>query len=71
MRKRTFEFQKMRGISWGYGLDRAGSGYGHVEGNCECGNELSNSIKFGEFLDLMKTGWLLKKDSAPCSKTSA
>jgi hypothetical protein len=22
-----------------------------VEGSCECGNELSGSIKFGEFLD--------------------
>ena len=23
----------------GYGLDRAGSGYGQVAGTCECGNE--------------------------------
>jgi hypothetical protein len=36
---------------WGNGLDRAGSGYGQVAGCCECGNELSGSIKFGEFLD--------------------
>jgi hypothetical protein len=35
----------------GYGLDRAGSGYGKVAGTCECGNELSDSIKCGEFLD--------------------
>jgi hypothetical protein len=35
----------------GHGLDRAGSGYGQVAGNCECGNESSSSIKFGEFLD--------------------
>jgi hypothetical protein len=34
-----------------YGLDWAGSGYGQVAGTCECGNELSGSIKFGEFLD--------------------
>jgi hypothetical protein len=36
---------------WGYGLDRAGSGYGQVAGTCECGNEPSGSIKCGEFLD--------------------
>ena len=35
---------------------------------CECGDELSVSIKCGEFLDWLKTGWLLKKDSAPWSK---
>jgi hypothetical protein len=35
----------------GYGLDRAGSEYGQVEGTCECGNELSGSIKCAEFLD--------------------
>jgi hypothetical protein len=29
----------------GYGLDRAGSGKGQVAGTCECGNELSVSIK--------------------------
>jgi len=34
-----------------YGLDRAGSGWGQVAGTCECGNELSGSIKCGEFLD--------------------
>jgi hypothetical protein len=26
-------------------------GYGQVAGTCECGNELSGSIKCGEFLD--------------------
>ena len=36
---------------WGCGLDGAGSGKGQVAGNCECGNELSSSIKCGEFLD--------------------
>ena len=25
-------------------------------GSCKCGNELSGSIKCGEFLDLLKTG---------------
>ena len=28
---------------WGYGLDRAGSGYGQVARTCECGNEPSGS----------------------------
>ena len=36
---------------WGYGLDRAGSGYGQVAGTCDCGNKPSGSIKCGEFLD--------------------
>ena len=40
----------------GYGLDRAGLGWGQVAGCCECGNEPSVSIKFGEFLDWLKTG---------------
>jgi hypothetical protein len=38
----------------GYGLDRAGSGCGHKAGTCECGNELSGSIKCREFLDWLK-----------------
>jgi len=36
-----------------------------VEGTRECGNEHSGSIKCGEFLGWLKTGYLLKKDSAP------
>ena len=36
---------------WGYGLDRVGSGCEQVVGACECSNELSGSIKCGEFLD--------------------
>jgi hypothetical protein len=36
---------------WGYGLDRVGLESGQVAGSCECGNELSGSIKCGEFLD--------------------
>jgi hypothetical protein len=39
-----------------------------VAGTCECGNEPSGSIKCGEFLDQLRTGWLLKKDSAQWSK---
>ena len=34
-----------------WGLDGVGSGYGQVAGACEYGNELSGSIKRGEFLD--------------------
>ena len=36
---------------WGYGLNRAGSGYGQVAGTCECCKVPSGSIKYGEFLD--------------------
>ena len=32
-------------------LDGVGSGQGQVAGACEYGNELSGSIKCGEFLD--------------------
>ena len=39
-----------------------------MAGTCECGNEPSDSIKCREFPDYLKTGWLLKKDSAPCIK---
>jgi hypothetical protein len=39
-----------------------------VAGTCECGNEISGSMKCGEFLELLQTGLLLKKDSASCSK---
>ena len=39
-----------------------------MAGACEYGNELSGSIKCGDFLDELKTGWLLKKDSAVWSK---
>jgi len=36
-------------------------GYG-LACTCECGNEPSGSIRCWEFLDLLKTCWLLKKD---------
>ena len=52
----------------GHGLDRASSGQVQVTGTCECGNEPSGSTKFEEFLDQLKTGQLLKKDSAASSK---
>ena len=35
----------------GHRLDRTGSGYGQVVGNCKCGNEPPGYIKCGEFLD--------------------
>jgi hypothetical protein len=35
----------------GHGLDRSGSGQGDVVGCCDCGNELWDSMKCGEFLD--------------------
>jgi hypothetical protein len=38
-----------------------------VAGTCECGKELSGSIKCGEFLDQLRTGSLLKKDITPLS----
>ena len=33
------------------GLDRAGVGWEQVAGTCECGDEPSDSIKCGKFLD--------------------
>ena len=39
-----------------------------MAGTCECGNEPSGSKKCGEFLDWLKTGQLLTKDSVPWSK---
>ena len=52
----------------GHGLNRADSLKGQWAGTCKCGNELSDSIKCGEFLDQLRTGELLKKDSAPWSE---
>jgi carbonic anhydrase len=40
-----------------------------VAGCCECGNEPAVSIKFSEFLDQLKTYWVFRKDSAPCSSS--
>jgi hypothetical protein len=39
-------------VGWGgggAGLDRSGSGQGQVAGCCECGDVISDAIKFGEF----------------------
>jgi hypothetical protein len=30
-----------------------------VAGTCECGNELLGSIKWGEFIDQLRTGYFL------------
>ena len=49
-------------------VDRVGSGQGQVAGTCECGNEPQGSMKCGEFLDQLKIGQLLKKDSSPWIK---
>jgi hypothetical protein len=39
-----------------------------VAGTCKSRNEPLGSIKCGAFLNWMRIGALLKKDSAPCSK---
>jgi len=39
-----------------------------MAGTSECGNKLSDSIKCGEFLDFLRTGYLVKKDSAAWRK---
>ena len=36
---------------WVYGLDWTDPGYRQVADTCECGNELSGSVKCGEFFD--------------------
>jgi hypothetical protein len=36
---------------WGHGLDLFCSGWGQLAGSCKRGNELSGSIKCGEFLE--------------------
>jgi len=36
---------------WGFGLDRADLGLGHMAETCECGNEYLVSIKYREFFD--------------------
>ena len=39
-----------------------------MAGTCECGNEHSGFVQCREFLDWLKTSYLLKKDCAPWSK---
>jgi hypothetical protein len=41
----------LREVGYGHGLDRSGSGQGQFAGCCECGNEPSGSIKYGEILE--------------------
>ena len=36
---------------WVYGVDWAGPGWSQVADACECDNEPSGSVKYGEFLD--------------------
>jgi hypothetical protein len=43
---------------------------GQVAGICICGNETSYFINWKEFLEKLRNGILLKKDSAPFSKVS-
>ena len=52
----------------GYGLNQAGSGWGQLAGVFECDNELPGSKKCWEFLEWLRNGQLLKKDSAPWSQ---
>jgi hypothetical protein len=48
---------------WGYGLDRAGLGYGQVAGTCECGNETSGSIIYGKYLGCLSRRTVLHGES--------
>ena len=50
-RRRWEDNIKMEIQEVGCGLDRTGSRYVQVAGTCECGNEPSGSIKYGELLD--------------------
>jgi hypothetical protein len=45
--------------------DSANSGFGQMVSSWENGNELLGCIKGGEFLDLLSSYELLKKDSNP------
>ena len=46
------------------GLNLSVSEQRQLPGSCECGNEPSISVNFVEFLDCLRTGQILKKDSA-------
>jgi hypothetical protein len=52
----------------GHGLDRSGSGWRQMAGTSECGNKPSDSIKCEGFLDYLRIGYLVKKDSAAWRK---
>jgi len=47
---------------WRYRLDESGLVYGQVTGSCECGNETSGYIKFGELLDYLIKCYVQNKD---------
>jgi len=53
-----------------HGLDCSGLVEGRVVAACKSKDELSSSMKSGEFLVQMKTCWLLTKTSAACSEVS-
>ena len=38
-------------VGWGHGMDLYGSGQGQMASTCEFGNNISRSIKFGEYRD--------------------
>jgi len=44
-----------------------GEAWTGLAGTCECGNELSGSIKCGEFVDWLRNCQLLRKDCAAWS----
>jgi len=46
-------------------LDLSGTRYWPVAGSCEHGNEISSSIKGGEFFDSLSNCQILRKGSAP------
>ena len=54
-------------VGWGHGMDWSGSVYGQVAGSYDCCNEHQGFIKYGEFLDQLRTCYLVKKDYAPRS----
>jgi hypothetical protein len=53
-------------MGW-HGLSSSGSLKGQVAGSCECDNEPSGSIKCGELLDCLRTGYFIREDSVPWS----
>ena len=60
---------QLQGFGWdGYGLDQSGSRQGKLLGSCECGDEPPGSIKCEEFLDQLRNGQLLRKDSVQGSQ---
>jgi hypothetical protein len=45
----------LREVGRGHGLDRSGSGQRQMASCCECGNEPSVSIKYGEYFEFLRT----------------